>query len=236
MTDASTSERLAELVGGSWRRAEKVPHIHIPTSTARAERESIVILPTGRGCLGSPTIRWTATITAVAVLLVGALAYFLTKDGDESEPERTSPSSSPVGGRPECGANTDDVLLSFSELVKDCQFTQDQLRGGLVYRFERTPFNSVTVDLGTGVGEPVVGGTCKNHNATPQQLQAGADPATGFIGLSLLGVSAAGMKPDGLVRIQVRRPMAWSAPATVASTRRGTPRCRSRSTSPGRTP
>jgi hypothetical protein len=206
VTDAATADRLAELVGGNWRRAEKL-HLHITTSTTGGDGGSIVVVPTGRGCLVSPAIRWTAAITAVAVLLVGVLAYFLTKDGDEPEPDRSSSSASvPRVGPPECGSNTDDVLLSFSELVKDCQYTQDQLRGGLVYRFDRTPFNAVTIDLGTGIGEPVVGGTCKNHNATPQQLQAGADPDTGFIGLSLLGVSVAGMKPDGLVRIQVRAP------------------------------
>jgi hypothetical protein len=170
----------------------------------------MIVVPTGRGCLVSPATRWIAGATAAVVILVGALAYLLTRNGDEPEPDDGSSSSVsvPRGGRPECGASTDDLLLSFGELVKDCAYTQDQLRGGLAYRFDRTPFNTVTVDLGTGVGggEPVVGGTCKNHNATPQQLQAGADPATGFIGLSLLGVSAAGMKPDGLVRIQVRAP------------------------------
>jgi len=203
VTDAGTATRLAEQVGGSWRRAEKAPHLHIAT----ADGGSIVVVPTRPGCLVSPATRWIAGTTAVVLIAVAVLAWLLTKGGDEPEPTAAPPpSSTPVGGRPACGAGSTGLVLDLGELVKGCTYTRDQLGGGLAYRFDRSPYQNATVDLGAGVGQPVIGGTCKNHNATPAERQAAADPTNGFIGLSLIDVPVAGLRPDGRVRIAARAP------------------------------
>src|SRR4029079_3051179 len=121
---------------------------------------------------------WIAGITAVVVLFVGALAYVLTKGDDDPEPKAgpPPPSSSSVGGRPACGNDTTGLVLDLGTLAKDCTYERDQLAGGLVYRFDRAKFEAATVDLGTGVGQPVVGGTCKNHHDTAAERHAARDP------------------------------------------------------------
>src|SRR5262249_5619972 len=130
--------------------------------------------------------------------------------GDERSagptPSSTTSSSSSGQRLLECGTGTDGSTIPVAALRGPCRYTGTQLSAGLTYTSTRTPFENATVDRGTGVGDPVVGGACKNHNASAADLQASADPITKFVGPSYIGVAVAGLRSGGLVRIVVRAP------------------------------
>jgi hypothetical protein len=205
VTDAETAERLANQVGGSWRRAEKGRQIEIPAAAG----DSIVVVPTRSGCLVSPATRWIAGVTAVVVIVVAALAYLLTRGGGEDHGASPTPSppSSPSGQRlPECGAGADGFTIDVAALGDPCRYAPSTLSAGLVYKVPRLKSEDVTVDLGPGVGLATFVDTCVIHDGTPAQRAAAKDAKTGFVGPSFFVVVFVGLRPDGRVRIELRAP------------------------------
>ncbi|MFA5883800.1 MAG: hypothetical protein WDA60_08120 [Acidimicrobiia bacterium] len=145
--------------------------------------------------------KWVAGFTALA-LSVGAV-YVATRGGSSGGTGAAKTATGP--GSVRCGTDLGGPRITIDAVVRRCDYSASQ-RVGTAYEFDATPWEQATVTAETQTAQPVVGATCKVHDANAAELAAARDPLTGFLGLSFLGVPIADLDPNGLVQIGARAP------------------------------
>jgi hypothetical protein len=188
ISDHDAARRIDEALGRSSRGIAKwSPGVIVPGPAVGP------LEPQSRGCL-PPVGRWIAALTATALVAGGA--YVATRDDD----------STTTGlGLSHCGTDVGASQVMFDSLTPRCDYSLEQ-RSGTAYPFDTSAWDQATVNSGGQTRSVVVGETCKIHDATTTERMAAADPLTGFVGLSLIGVGLGGLNPAALVQIGATAP------------------------------